>query len=431
MSKYAVVIVFTTIVSQLTTVLFSCSAQTGNFSNKFANTIRDENIKTVLLFREGTALSIPVIHLNSSEKLELHFDDLSPQQRSFSYTLVHCDSKWQPTPLQQQDYLDGYGSGRIEKVSTSFNTTCSYFNHSLIFPTDDAKPGISGNYALVVYAHDDPADIVLTRQFYVAEELVEVEATIKQPSDDNYYTGQEIAFAINYKGYQVADAASYISTVIRQNGNPFSDKTITKPRFIGPDQLLYGGNGAIVFDGGNEFRYFDIKSMKYAAEHIDRIDFLNPYYHVYLKPDMPRTYDPYFTQQELNGSYYVDMENAQDRHIDADYVFVHFTMPAQVPYSDGDVYIFGALSDWALTENTRMIYNPGQHAYEKAILLKQGFYNYACTYCPKGLNKPDLAYLEGNHYETTNAYTFFVYHADPSFGYDRLIAVKQLLSDSQ
>jgi len=57
--------------------------------------------------------------------------------------------------------------------------------------------------------------------------------------------------------------------------------------------------------------------MKYEAEHISRIDFQNPWYHVFLKPDEPRTYDPYFTQPELNGNYYVETENSQDRHTEA------------------------------------------------------------------------------------------------------------------
>lgn len=334
-------------------------------------------------------------------------------------------------PLEPQEYLDGYGSGTIEKVSASFNTTCGYFHYSLVFPSEEANPRLSGNYVIVVYPPDDPENAVLIRQFYVTEPRVTLEAEIRQPADDKYYTGQEIEFKILCPGYPIADPAGDITVLIRQNGNPQSERRITKPRFIGPESLEYGGNNSIVFDGGNEFRYFDIKSMKYAAEHIDRIDFQNPYYHVFLKPDEPRTYDPYFTQQELNGDYYTEAENSQDRHIDADYVYVHFQMPAQLPYTDAEIFIFGALSGWTAGDAYRMSYNPDLHCYENVLLLKQGLYNYQYAYRQNGSTILDTGYFEGNHYETENEYTFLVYHSDPAWNYDRLIAVRQIRSHSK
>jgi hypothetical protein len=413
----------------LTTVFYPSSAQDKTFLHPCENRVLDEKIKTVLLFKENTAMTFPFINLNSGEKLELHFDDLSGRQRSFTYTLIHCNAQWEPSTLESQEYIDGYGSGRIEKVTASFNTTYDYFHHSLLFPTEEARPKISGNYALMVYQDNDPENVVLIRQFYVAESLVTLEAEIRQPGGDQYYTGQEIEWKILYPGYSIADPAGDIMVLIRQNKNPQSDRRITKPRFIGPESLEYGGNNSIVFDGGNEFRYFDIKSMKYAAEHIDRIDFQNPYYHVFLKPDEPRTYDPYFTQQELNGEYYVEIENSHDRHIDADYVYVHFQMPAQVPYSDADIFLFGALTGWSSSDAFRMAYNADLHCYENVLLLKQGFYNYLYAYRQKGSQAMDAGYLEGNHYETENEYTFLVYHSDPAWDYDRLIAVYQIHSN--
>ena len=428
---HPVVILVTWFVISLTTVSYRCSAQPENLFHPCMNLVPDEKIKTVLLFRENAPMTIPVINLNSGEKLELHFDDLSGEQRIFSYTLIHCDAQWEPSHLEPQEYLDGFGSGVIEKVTASFNTTCDYFHHSLVFPSEEASPRISGNYSIVVYPSHDPENVVLIRQFYVAEPLVTLEAEIRQPTGDKYYTGQEIECRILYPGYSIADPSGDIRVLIRQNGNPQTERSIHKPWFVGPEKLEYGGNGSIVFDGGNEFRYFDSKSMKYAAEHISHIDFQNPWYHVFLKPDEPRTYDPYFTQPELNGNYYVETENSQDRHTEADYVYVHFQMPAQLPYTDADIFIFGALSDWSTGDAFRMSYNASLRCYEKALLLKQGFYNYLYAYLQTGSLVPDMGYLEGNHYETENEYTFLVYHSDPAWDYDRLIAVHQIRSNGK
>ncbi|MBN1414882.1 MAG: DUF5103 domain-containing protein [Bacteroidales bacterium] len=405
-----------------------CSAPENSSPAKYTNQVRDEKIRTILLYRERSALTLPVINLNSGERLELHFDDLSEQQRNFSYTLIHCNSRWESSLLEQQEYLGGFGSGRIDKTASSFNTTYGYFHYNLMFPGDEARPLISGNYALVVYQDNDPENIVLIRQFYVTEPLVTIEAEVRQPAGEKNFTGQEIEFKMHYEGHYILDPARDITILIRQNGNSGTDKIITKPRFVGPAELVYGGNNTLVFDGGNEFRYFDIKSMKYEAEHIGHIDFQNPYYHVFLKPDEPRTYDPYFTQKEFNGNYYIDKENSQDRHVEADYVYVHFQMPAQIPYTDGEIYIYGALSGWSDGIEYRMSYNAEKRRYENILLLKQGLYNYAYAYCQSDTRVLDISYFEGNHYETENEYTFFVYHYDSSWDYDRLIAVKQISS---
>ena len=426
-----VVISITILVSQLTTNLNGCSAQNNTFIKKYENIIADDNIKTVLLFKEGSPLTLPVINLNSGERLELHFDDFSEQQRTFSYTLVHCNACWEPSPLEQQEYLDRFGSGRIEKVSPSFNTACDYFHHTLVFPSIEAVPRISGNTALIVYMNNDPENVVLVRQFYVTEPLVTLNVTVRQPSGDKYATGQEIEFTVNHEGHSILDPANDITITIRQNGNARTDQTIKKIRFVGPSAINYGGNNAIVFDGCNEFRYFDTKSMKYEAEHIASIDFQNPYYHVFLKPDEARAYDPYFTQQELNGKFFVEKEGSQDKNTEADYVYVHFQLPAQIPYSDGEIYITGDLSDGSTGDKYRLSFNPEKRQYETVLLLKQGYYNYLYAYRPADSAISDITYLEGNHYETENEYTFFVYHYDTSWDYDRLIAVKQIYSNKK
>ncbi len=106
-------------------------------------------------------------------------------------------------------------------------------------------------------------------------------------------------------------------------------------------------------------------------------------------------------------------------------------MPAQLPYTDADIFIFGALSGWSAGDAYRMSYNTSLRCYEKVLLLKQGFYNYMYAYCQTGSLLPDMGYLEGNHYETENEYTFLVYHSDPAWDYDRLITVHQIRSNSK
>ena len=77
-----------------------------------------------------------------------------------------------------------------------------------------------------------------------------------------------------------------------------------------------------------------------------------------------------------------------------------------------------------------MIYQPERHAYETALLLKQGYYNYLYLTVPtkptaqeallrKGLTAP----TEGDFYETRNTYTAYIYGTFPADRYDRLVGV--------
>ncbi len=414
------------VVNLLTIKIRSCSAQEYILFKKYDNKVFDKNIRTVLLFKAGNPLSEPVIRLNTDEKLELHFDNLSDVRKNYHYTLIHCNALWEPSPLGQSEYLKGHTSELITNVESSFNTTYEYFHYSLIFPEEEICPYISGNYVIAVYEDYNVDKPVLIKRFYITESLVDIEANVRQPSGDGYFTSQEIEFSVNYKDYSINSPDSDLKIRIIQNGNPFSEMVLSRPRFISPESLIYGGNGEIVFNGINEFRYFNIKSMKYESENISSIDFRNLYYHVLLKPDEFRALKPHFSVRELNGKYFIDKEGAQNNHTDADYVYVHFSIPAQVPYTGGDIYLTGAFCDWAAGDENRLVFNTEKRQYEASLLLKQGYYNYLYAYHEEGTDKTDIGFLEGNHFETENEYLILLYHSDSRWNYDRIIAVKKV-----
>lgn len=205
-----------------------------------------------------------------------------------------------------------------------------------------------------------------------------------------------------------------------QNERPDNVLTIEKPIYIAPGRYDYTYTDRIIFQGGNEFRNFDIKSLKYISEKISRIDFINPYYHVFLKPDESRGHMPYFSNNDLNGAYYIDREKAVEKHQEADYVYVHFKFNHPIILDGKTIYVFGMLTDWSLSEHNRMTYNPETGFYETTLLLKQGWYDY--IYVLRNYNnKIDAVSLEGSYYETGNTYSIFIYHRDVRKYYDRLI----------
>ena len=106
---------------------------------------------------------------------------------------------------------------------------------------------------------------------------------------------------------------------------------------------------------------------------------------------------------------------------DADYVWVTFTLPSKYKVTGGNMYVTGALSDWAFDNNNLMTYDPEKAEYQCSMLLKQGWYDFEYIFVKDGERSGEPSVFEGNHYETENDYLIMVYYRNPRDRYDRLI----------
>lgn len=394
----------------------------------FDNSIPDPKIKSVQLYREGWNLSYPVLKLNSDDKLVLHFDLLGNKSETFYYTFIHCSKDWERSDIFPNSYLEGFPDNEIEEFKPSFNTTVNYFHYKLSFPNDRIKITLSGNYIISVYKYDNPEQPVLTRRFIVSEDAAMIVPDTHRPrmtADNN--AGQQIDFTINLNRLNLTDPYRNIYSFILQNGRWNNAKKNLKPDFYGGNKLKYNAlSDKNIFSGGNEFRYFDIKSIRYQAEFIKKIDYMPPNYHVFLEPSENREFKPYFYWQDFNGKYYVAIQEGRDADTDADYVYVYFTLPAKYPLAGGDMYVSGALADWAFTSNNLMTYNQERGQYECTILLKQGWYNYEYVFLKEDDKSGVASVYEGSHYETENDYLILVYYRNPRDRYDRVIGTSSI-----
>ena len=402
-------------------LLFAGNVHSEKEIRQFKNEVFLERIHTVKVRSTTWEFSFPVIELGTDQHLELIFDDLTADQHTFGYTMVHCNADWNESDLQKQEYLSGLGEGTIRESDPSYNTTYDYTHYRLEFPEEDCLPVLSGNYALIVYEADDPDKVILTHRFYVVEKAVQLTGRVQQaPSGEFRETSQQVVFSMDYSGLQVQDPLRDFAIVIRQNGRDNNSITNMKPSSITNGKIEFDGLDEGIFNAGNEFRTLDLKSMKYQTENMAAIDFQNPYYHVYLKPDKSRDGNPYFSKADLNGQYFIDQEKARNKHIEADYIFVHFTLAEPYPVPE-DVYVTGELTDWAASPSGKMKYNADKGYYECTLLLKQGLYDYAYCTVDKMSGQTNEEIFEGSFYETGNDYEIYVYLHDSRSQYDRLI----------
>ena len=418
-------------VSLLGSLLFLCM-NVGVFAQEINNgdKVYDENLVTVLFHAYGNQLQPPVIELGSDQKLELSFDDLSNQYYTFKYTFVHCTSDWKTSDLEPMDYIDGYFEGDITNYKFSFNTRTPYVHYDLVFPDNDMQPKLSGNYLLKVYLDDGSGpQIMITRRFFISESQVRIAAGMAaHPKNVSYLTKkQQIDLHVLIPNTFNDEAEQRFKINIRQNGRWDNALMGISPSSVSPGLLYFDFPDGLVFNGGNEARFFDMKSYRYLSESIARIKPEDNYYKVYLHPDWSRNGKAYETYKCIQGRELITARNDQDPMTEGDYAEVNFSLKVR-KLEQGSVYIMGALTDWQFTAEAKMVYDESLQAYRGKLFLKQGYYEYWYVVVPPGAKKGEIVPYEGNHWETHNQYSVYVYFHNRIPEYDRLLNVKQFIA---
>ncbi len=389
----------------------------------YQNSVYREEVKSVQIYRDGNELSNPVYDLGSEAQLVFKFDDLAEDVKNYSYTVIHCDAGWNESFIQQSEYLDGFPDNPVSDYAMSFNTTVKYVNYQLHIPNENCTPKYSGNYALVVFENNNRENLVLIHRFYVVEPLVRIEGLVKKATFDPFNgENQEVDFKVFHERLKLLNPREDIKIVLMQNRRWDNAICDLKPNFIRDQVLDYDYNKENVFPGGNEFRYFDIRTNRYNGENVGEIRFFRPYYHVTLLPDAIRNNKRYSNYKEMNGNFVVESQDRiTDSDTECDYEFVHFSLPMESPLTGGSVNVFGALTNWTANTTNEMKWNFERAAYELTLLLKQGYYNYQYVYVPEGAKKADSVNLEGSFFMTENEYEIFAYYSDQGSRYDRLV----------
>ena len=384
------------------------------------------NIKTILLHKKENNLSLPIINLNSEEQLKLSFDDLNYESSVLYITIEHYDAMWNKSNLMQSEYINGFTSDEIINYQFSFNTLQNYVHYEYLFPSENLKPLLSGNYKFKVY--DLNGDTLFNKRFMVLENKINIDLNIKKATlSSDRKIKHELDFTLNHQNINIVDPFSQIKVIVKQNNKEDNAITNLKPLYIRNNTLIYDYNEENTFFGNNEFRHVDIKSLRYYSERIKNIVYDSTNYKVDLFTESKRPYDNYSIEPDLNGKFYIKSQEARNSNIESEYVFVNFKLKSNF-IDEGDIYIIGEFSNWEKNNEFKLEFNSINNTYDKSIYLKQGYYNYHYAIDDTSLNYLDVASIEGTHYQTRNSYQIYVYFNDTNNRYQKLIGFTNALS---
>ena len=405
---------------------------------KYENHDYGDFVGAVRFHVEGLRTSFPIADLGGQTRLSVTFDDLDGGVRDYYYSIIHCDRDWHPSELNTMEYVDGYSEDRILNYQFANKTLQDYTQYSFSIPNSAMQWTKSGNYILVVFEKDRDYYPVITRRFIVAERAIPITPQLTRPAQPSKMrTHQEIDFSANFEEFPLRNPQQDVVAVVLQNGRWDSALDGIRPLFVRGDQLLFDYQNKIVFPATKEFRFLDLRSLRYISQNIANIERLPKRWEVTLMKDQPRSGQPYIEYVDLNGDFIIETQD-QNNQMAADYAQVLFTLYQPEPYHNQDVYLMGGLSNWQIDPRFKMEYNQAVNGYVLKRPLKQGFYNYMYGLVPMNTqpktrsdkNQPeavvaDFSLTEGNFFETENNYLILLYYHPFGARYDQVVGFVQ------
>ena len=366
--------------------------------------------------------------------LEISFDEMSHDVHQYSYRVMHCNRDWTESDISSYEYVDGFTTADIVDYEHSMNTQQAYTHYTFAFPNEDMQLKASGNYVVQIYEDGDQEQVVAEVCFRVLEPIVSIEANIRANTDIEFNGRyQQLDIDVMTKALDLRDAGE-VKVVVEQNGRRDNQVVLQKPTFVEPNRLRYLNQKALIFEGGNEYRHFDIYSAYYAGYHVDRVQYAQGEYHALLEVDEVRGTKsknagreglPYLTERDANGQWMVNCEKTDYVDTEAEYMWVHFVLPVEQYVMDGHVFVGGEVFGNQYGAQNRMEYDAEQKCYYLYAYLKQGGYDYM-YYVASPANSATALPLEGSHWQTENEYAIWVYYRPFGARYDRLVAAERL-----
>ena len=283
---------------------------------------------------------------------------------------------------------------------------------------------ISGNYIIKIFSEGESNKPIANIKFFVTEQSSNVNFNIDESSDveqSKYLQSYELE--CTYNSSNTIDPFSNIYINIEQNHQIFNQQWISGPNFIKENKLVFLANEEQTFNGGNEFRFFDISSFRNGSQFVEKTYFEDTSYKIILKIDQKRSYRQYLEYKDMNGRFFIRTYDNDEADFQSEYGWVEFKLNMRKELSDS-IYIYGQLSNWKLDDSFLMKYDSTSKTYSNQLLLKQGYYNY--IYVTKNSEFISTRKIEGAHFQTNNEYVIKVYYRDPLEMYDRIMCYKNI-----
>ena len=367
---------------------------------------------------------MPPITQLGGEPIYISFDDLTHEYHRYTYRIEHCEADWTTSEeIFTSDYCEGYYEDNpIDDLVESINTNTLYTHYSLQIPNERCRLKIGGNYRLTVVDNNNDDTPILTVCFMVVEPLMKVGLSTTTNTDyDINKRHQQISMDLKYGNLIVTSPETQIKTVVMQNGRWDNAVVNAKPQYVMSDGLRWDHCRDFIFNGGNEYRKFEILDPGHPTLGIETISWDGENYNAMIWTDEPR--QSYIYDEDANGAFYIRNSDNFENDYSSDYILTHFRLKS--PRLEGKVYLNASWTYDRFEPKYEMQYDDLAQLYTTTLPLKQGYYSYQYLWLRNdGTTAPVPS--EGNFYQTENQYQALVYYRPIGGRTDRLVGFGQI-----
>jgi len=249
--------------------------------------ILKENIKSLEVILNNDFMALPIMQLNSDDRLSISFDELSHNYHRLVYHIEPCNPDWTPVEgLFESDWLEGFNDLPIEDYENSLNTNVLYTHYQMELPNDQTRLKMSGNYRIHILDNDEGGEEVACIELRVVEPLMNVGIGVTTNTDVDFQAShQQVQMTVNYNSVRVTNPNDQLQVFVLQNGREDNMKVSPKPTYVKPQGLDIAaapwtkaarlpslkllrsprkidksGTGVCIYSDGNAFNIaFDIK----------------------------------------------------------------------------------------------------------------------------------------------------------------------------
>jgi hypothetical protein len=382
----------------------------------------DQDVRTVQLYPTGQEGDLPFIELGGERTLALEFDLISARGRPLSAYFYHADRIWR-RDLSPSEYLESFQHDDVSDYSISSGTQVPYIHYEYEFPNDAIQFLISGNYIVRVTEQGDEEAVLFERAFFVTEQSAALEfVTDMVIVGDGYPSTQPIAFLQPPSGIQ-GNVFDYNVCFVR-NGRFDMARCSDRPSLMNQPELQFYLEPEYSFEPEGAPYFLDLSNLRSSVS-IAASDFVQSPYRIDLEPDYARFGGTGFSRLLTGQTVVSGAVQMADADIRAEYVLTRFSyVPPDERRIGGEVILTGSFNDWRYDPANQLTWVPEEGRYEVDVLIKQGQYEY--RYLTR--DRRTVRSLRGNMPRSENQYAAMVYYDDVSLSTDRLIAVRQTLS---
>ena len=365
---------------------------------------------------------MPVITIDSFDRINIDFDDMSHSYRRLTYSIIHLDADFTESEgLFSSDYISGFSDGlTIDDYEQSINTIQNYTHYHLQIPNRECRIIMSGNYRLDVRDDDNSGELLASVFFMVNENLANVFIESNPDTDvDVRKNHQQVTLKVDYSKLNATNPNEQIKVYVLQNYRWDNAVMLPPAKRINQHYMEWIHCKDLIFDAGNEYHKFEILDVHRNSMNVENNVWDGEQWHTHLWEDYNRT--SYVYDETPKGAFYIRNSDNIENNTSSEYVNVHFYL--KTSRQSLPVYVNAMWTNDMFNEKYLMEYNEHNKRYEAVIPLKYGYYSYQYLSVDENGNA-FIPKSEGSFYETRNIYNALIYFRGNTDRADRLVGFK-------